>query len=61
MSKVKTFWENMHVYYGPEWDQDPPKEETELEIHADGVKEVKKCDLCNEPCNNDWCCEKDET
>ena len=26
----------------------------QLEIHADGVKEIT-CGFCSEPCGNDWC------
>lgn len=30
-----------------------------LEVHADGVKEVK-CELCDVPCGNEWCCMKEQ-
>jgi len=36
-----------------------PKEETEIEVHPDGAKEVKReaCRFCKPgpPCENEWC------
>ncbi len=64
MSKVKNFWDNIVIYYGPEWDQDVPLDIPKLkeciEVHVDGVKEVPKCDFCIEPCSNEWCPAKED-
>lgn len=29
-----------------------------MEIHADGIKEIK-CECCSEPCGNECCCMKE--
>lgn len=27
----------------------------QVEVHADGIKEIT-CGSCSEPCGNEWCC-----
>jgi hypothetical protein len=54
MSKVKEYYAHLNLL------DDPDEEETCIEVHADGVKEVPKCDFCTEPCLNEWCPAKEE-
>lgn len=58
-SKKPGFWDRVHIYQGPGFERVLTEEDFKLEVHADGVKEVK-CNSCSEPCGNEWCCMKDE-